>query len=412
MALDGSLEWRFGDDEEFRQGVPTPAPTPRRRLRLPWLPRLLLVLAGLALLGGLTVWRIAAVRHDRLVVDAQAAVDLELAAFLDGEPRVSAWDEAADRQWQTRYVAYVRSWARTNQPQAVAARVVDAELVPPNLALVTVDMSYRQAALPHTARQVRVYRLQDRQWLRTSVDDRTWGPWAVYETRRFRFVYHQRDESLVKEVAQGSDLFFDQVYRHLELPLPDTRPLTVQLDVYSPLLDAVRTEEGIRITSPLTTLSGLDSAMTATQYVRWQLASVFVNSVADQAGLAPSQGDRLLTLTLLNAEATLFEPYPAAARAEAYARLARAAREGGLVPLAALGTDVASRTSDDELVLAEYLALGDYLIARFGPNAPGRVLTTARTAATWDDVCRQALGVPAPTLEQWWRAWVEGRNKE
>ncbi|MCW5850102.1 MAG: hypothetical protein KIT87_08455, partial [Anaerolineae bacterium] len=367
MALDSSLDWRFGDDETFRQNAPTPTPAPRRRLRLPWLPRLLLILASLALLSGVTIWRMAAVRHERLLADAQAAVDLELAALLNGEPGVSAWDETADRLWQTRYVAYVRGWARSNRPQSASARVLDAELVPPNLALVTVETSYQQNDALHTVRQVRVYRLQDRQWLRTSVDDRVWGPWEVYETGHFRFVYHQRDAGLIREVAQGSDVFYEQVYRDLGAPLPSTRPLTVQLDVYSPTLDAVRTEDGMRITSPLITFTGLDTAETASQNVRWRLASTFVNLVAADANLAPARGWRILTLTVLNAEASLFAAYPPAGKAAAYARLARAQREQRLVPLAALETS----NTDPDLILAEYLALGDYVISRFGPNAPG-----------------------------------------
>ncbi len=408
MALDSSLDWHFGDDEGFRQSAPAPTPAPRRRLRLPWLPRLLLVLAGLALLGGVTVWRIAAVRHERLVADAQAAVDLELAALLNGEPGISAWDEDADRLWQTRYVAYLRTWARANRPESVSTRVLDAELTPPNLALVTVETTYQQEGTPHTVRQVRVYRLQDRQWLRTSVDNRVWGPWVVNETPHFRFVYHQRDAALMKEVAEGSDVFYEQVYRDLGLPLPTTRPLTVQLDVYSPTLDAVRTEDGIRLTSPMVTFAGLDTADTAAQNIRWRLASTFVNLAAADANLQPTQGWRLLTLTLLNAEATLFAPYPATAKAASYARLARAARDRRLVPLAALETS----TADPDLVLAEYLALGDYLVARFGPNAPGRLLAASRTATTWDEMCLQALGLPATTLEQWWREWVTTRIRD
>lgn len=412
MSLDSSLDWRFGDDENFRQSTPTPTPAPRRRLRLPWLPRLLLLLGSLALLSGVIVWRIAGVRHERLIADAQAAADLELAALLNGEPAVSAWDETADRLWQTRYVAYVRGWARSRRPESASARVLDAELVPPNLGLVTVETTYQQDGVPHTVRQARVYRLQDRQWLRTSVDDRVWGPWEVYETSHFRFVYHQRDAGLVREVAQGSDIFYEQVYRDLGVPLPTTRSLTVQLDVYSPTLDAVRTEDGLRITSPLITFVGLESPQTAAQSVRVLLASAFVNLVANDAHLTPTANRAILILALLNAEASLFEPLPASAKAAAYARLARAARDQSLIPLAALETGRANSARDDELVLAEYQALGDYLIARFGPNAPGRMLAAARTTKTWDDLTIQALGLPSETLDRWWREWLATKTKD
>lgn len=399
---DSMLEWKVEDDER----ITGQAQKPERRRRFPrlvWLPRVLGVLFILAVVSAVIVWRVAVTRQDRLLTDAQAAVDSELAAMLNGEPSLSVWDDNADRFWQTRYVNFIRSWVRQGKPDQATSRVLSIDLVASDLALAMVETKVVRSGVERASRQARVYRIDGRRWLRTSIDERAWGPQETYDTRRFHFVYHQRDASLAREISQGLDSYLERAYADLGLGLPPTNRITVALDIANPFTDASRTDEGYRLASPLVTMNGVDTAETPAQVARWHLASTLINTIVLGSIYESPATWKSLVSAMIGAEANTFAPFPVAWRRTTYERLRQAIRENSLIPL----SELEKAQKDQLLISVLYSSLGEFTVSRYGPTGPGRVLAATRKAQTWDDISRDGYGMNAPILEGVWQEWLK-----
>lgn len=414
------LDWKIGD-EHIVVGKPIDEDRPPHSPR-PWW-RWLLRAAGLLAIVGVIVlayeWRAYVARHDRLRADAQAAVDSEMATLLSGAQGAVTWDETADRLWQARYVAFARSWARAATAQATS-RVLDVELVAPDLALAQVETRVGGPDGERVLQSVRAYRIEGTRWVRTSIDERAWGPWEVTETAHFRLVYHRRDADLAKAVAEGLDLFAERLAWHYGPPLGQQRT-SIIIDVSDAWTEIVRTEEGFRVGSPLASFNGVDSQDTPPGHVRWNLAWGLVSQAASDAAVSVGQNPAALgTLiqpsnpnawrglrdAMLQAEARLFALPPSGTRQATAAAVRAALAEGRLLPPSRLE----AATSDMVLTAAEWDAFGEFLIARYGPDAPSRMIHAARAATTWDALTRDALHVGGDELDAAFRSWLQERR--
>ncbi len=400
------LDWKIGDEhvvigKPLEAERPPRAPRPWRR----WLARGVGLLAVVAVIALAYTWRIYTVRHDRLHADAQAAVDSEMVTLLGGAQGAVTWDEAADRLWQTRYVAFARTWARAAGGQAIA-RVQDVELIAPDLALVLVETRVGSPGRERVLQSTRAYRIVGTEWERTSIDERAWGPWDVLETARFRLVYHRRDADLAKAIADGLDLFAERLAWHYGPFLPQQRT-SIVIDVSDSWTEIVRTEEGFRVGSPLASFNGVDTQDTPASHVRWNLAWGLVSQAAQDNGPDARTGSwRGLRGAMLQAEARLFATPPAGTRQATSAALRAALAEGRLLPPSRLE----AATSDMVLTAAEWDAFGEFLVARYSPDAPSRMIHAARTATTWDALTRDALRVGSDELDAEFRTWLQERR--
>ncbi len=404
LSDDAMLDWHVGDEEDG-QALPD-APTARRTPSLPWLPRVLLSVLIVAVLvvavGGVFAWRVAVARQERLLTDAQAAVDSELAALRLGDPGLTVFDPNADRMWQARYVAYVRSVSRLTHATLIGSRVTSVELPAPDLALVMVETQVTDTVGTHTVREARAYRLADRQWQRTSVDERTWGAWQTLETPDFRLVYRQRDAETVKSAAYGLDTWYERMLDDLGAPPPAAGRVTITLDTLNPTGTTVRTGDGYRLSSPLTTLTGLDVRDEPEAVVREQLATALVQGAASSRGSVTAPPWRPMMWAILDAETRTFAKPLASQQATTRDQLRRAVAANRLIPLAALET----YSGDSSLVSAEWNAFADFIIARLGPSGPSRVLHAVTTTRTWDEFTRAAFVLPPRDLETVWYDWL------
>lgn len=414
------LDWKIGDEHIVigklsEPEQPPPTPRPWRR----WLLRAAGVLAVVALVVFAYNWRIYLARHERLHVDAQAAVDSEMATLLSGAQGVVTWDEAADRLWQTRYIGFARTWARAAGGQATA-RVLDVELIAPDLALAQVETRIGGPGSERVLQSVRAYRIVGTQWQRTSIDERAWGSWEVTETTHFRLVYRHRDAELAEAVAEGLDPFAERLAWHYGPFLPQQQRTSVIIDISAPWTDIVRTEEGYRVGSPLASFNGVDSQDTPAGLVRWNLASALVSQAANDAAAVGQNATSLGTLVqpanpnvwrglrgaMLQAEARLLATPPAGTRQATSAALRAALAEGRLLPPSRLET----AASDMVLTAAEWDAFGEFLVARYGPDAPSRMIIASASATTWDDLIRAALRISSSELDAAFRNWLQDRK--
>ena len=62
------------------------------------------------------------------------------------------------------------------------------------------------------------------------------------------------------------------------------------------------------------------------------------------------------------------------------------------------------------LTAAEWDAFGEFLVARYGPDAPSRMIHATRTATTWDALTREALHVGGDELDAAFRSWLQERR--
>ena len=154
--------------------------------------------------------------------------------------------------------------------------------------------------------------------------------------------------------------------------------------------------------------------------VRWNLASALVSQAANDAAALGQNATSLGTLVqpanpnvwrglrgaMLQAEARLLATPPAGTRQATSAALRAALAEGRLLPPSRLET----AASDMVLTAAEWDAFGEFLVARYGPDAPSRMIIASASAATWDDLIRAALRISSSELDAAFRNWLQDRK--
>jgi len=216
-----SVDFRWQDGEEQSWLVQPPERGSRQLRRI--VPPILGAVALVLLIGGGIVWNRARHGLRAAQADLQAVVDAEVAALQSGDEEIYlSLQDFNDQQWY-RYQELL--WDALEQAgsvepgkQASLRRIVDLDLRE-NQAWVEVE--YDLDGVPY--RRMQFYRLISGTWRRTSPDLAYLGERMEKETPHLRFVYHEREESIVDLICQEMEQVSVRLLADFDLPDQDQR---------------------------------------------------------------------------------------------------------------------------------------------------------------------------------------------
>jgi hypothetical protein len=199
--------WQDGDaDTDI---VPLPPTPPRRR------PRGALIVGAVAVaalaIAGAVVWQRAEHGQRAAQSDLQAVVDAEAAALQRGDEEVFlSLQDLSQRQWYRDQELYWDAVQRASEEEP-RAEVGDLAITEVELRddRAWVEVQYTLDGVPY--RKAQFYRLLDGHWRHTAPDARFWGERREIDTPHLHFVTNEREEPIVRPVAEGLEMLFEQV---------------------------------------------------------------------------------------------------------------------------------------------------------------------------------------------------------
>ncbi len=341
--------------------------------------------------------------------DLRAVVEMEVQALRRADKEIFlSLQDADDRMWYQRQQGYIDNLLA--EPSATAW--------PGEVGIAAMEWGGERAwvEVTHTwqgvtVKQVQFYRLVDGQWKHTGPDERYWGQRCDMESEHLHLVYPERDEAMVKRLAEEGDQIYETICRDFGVG-PYEWKLWVLVQPFSYSLFGYKAVDGphVRLESPL--LHGVRTDGWLSTWMRAQLA----RRLAIGLLIAGGTGDEIalrgtLPHAIVNWEVSRLVP-DMPREPVACDQLMYAIQTGGLIPLEHVLWVRLHYGLRADLLGAETETLLEYIVDEYGADKIPALWRRLNLPPSAEEMALSLFGIGLEELEAGWIVFVEARCTE